>query len=549
MKSKILFALLAALALTSCFDLDETTYSDMQVGAIYKTESDADASVIGIYANMLGSSLYSLPGMLGNTTSTANTRFVYVVSGGIHTQTSHLEDYWATNYTLVRKANEVIANLWHSPLDDQVKLPYIAEAMALRAYGYFRLVRFWGDIPFRLAERDSWVSTFRLTPMADIYRFLIADLEWALPHLWEPDAKPRGRLDRDGARMILADIYLTCASSARAYDPATSARALKPYFAAFDGEKEAYWSRVKELTREVMESSYYDLETDDWTALWGYAPGRDTRNNREHIWTSQVVPGVAGSKTMFKYTPTYSEYCPGQSIGEQFMTFDWAASFDRRDIRFREGVIWEYRDKRYAPHTNGNTYIEVWMRNLDDKRQEVAKGTVRTEGKNVWRYNSYQRLQTKKFYDTTYTVTNNTIGPAIQMPYYRMAEAYLFHAEAENELNSCTADAVAPINAIRRRAGVAEYAAGQFSREELRERIIDEREWEFAMEGKDIFTIMRCGVLEERCAWKEVAWNGIEGVTGNPRPRTADNYWLPYPHGERVTNYSLRDVVRMNYDR
>lgn len=549
MKNRIILTLLSVFTFISCLDLDETTYSDMQVSDIYKTESDADASTIGIYANMLSSSMYSLPSMLGNTSSTADTRFVYVVSGGIHSETSHLEDYWSANYTLVRKANEVIANLWNSSLNENVKLSYIAEAMALRAYGYFRLLRFWGDIPFRLAERDAWVSTFKLTPMADIYRFLIADLEWALPYIWEPGTKPRGRLDNIGARMILADIYLTCASSARAYDSATSARALKPYFTAFDNDKESYWTRVKELTAEVMGSSYYTLETVDWTKLWGYSGTYDSRSNREHIWTSQVVPGVLGSKTLFKYTPTYSEYCPGQTVGELFMTFDWVASFDRNDIRFKEGIIWEYRDKRYAPHTNGNTYIEVWMRNLDDKYLEVGKGTIRTEGKNIWRYNSYQRLQTKKFYDTTYTVTNNIIGPAIQMPYYRMAEAYLFYAEAENELNSCTQDAVDKINAIRRRASVTEYTAGEFSREKMRDKIIDEREWEFAMEGKDIFTIMRCGVLEQRSAWKEVAWNGIEGIEGNPRPRTADNYWLPYPHAERITNHELRDQVRTDYEK
>lgn len=548
MKNKIIVILLSAFTFASCLDMDETLYADMQTSDIYKTEADADASTIGIYANLLSSSIYSLPTMLGNTTSTADTRFVYVVSGGIHTETSHLDDYWSTNYTLIRKANEVIEHLWNSSLSEEVKLPYIAEAMALRAYGYFRILRFWGDAPFRLAERDAWVSTFQITPMAEIYQFLIADLEWALPYIWAPGVKPRGRLDNIGARMILADIYLTCASSARAYNPATSARALKPYYTAFNSLKESYWARVKELTEEVIGSSYYALEN-DWTRLWGYSTAHDSRANREHIWTSQVVPGVLGSKTMFRYTPTYSEYCPGQTVGELFMTFDWAASFDRNDIRFKEGVIWEYRDKRYAPHTNGKTYVEVWMRNLDDKSQVVAKGTVRTEGQTIWRYNSYMRLQTKKFYDSTYTTTNNAIGPAIQMPYYRMAEAYLFYAEAENELNSCTQDAVDKINTIRRRAGVTEYTAGSFSREKMREKIIDEREWEFAMEGKDVFTIMRCGVLEERCAWKEVAWNGIEGTSENPRPRTADNYWLPYPKAERITNNELKEWVRMDYEK
>lgn len=545
-----IFAFILPLILSfavSCSMLEEKTYSDMNVDDIYGSESDVDASTMGIYETIINNSMYTLPTMLGNISSTANTKFVYIVSGGIHTETSHLEVYWSGNYTMIRRANEVIANLADSPLEDEVKQPYMAEAMALRAYAYFRLLRFWGDIPFRLAERDSWQSSFKLTPMEDIYRFIIADLEWALGHIWEPGVKPRGRLDKVGAEMILADVYLTCASSARSYNPATSARALKPYYDAFDDVKEAYWTRVKELSQAVIDNGYYALETEDWTKLWGYAQGYDSRSNREHIWSSQTVPGVIGSKTYFKYTPTYSEYCPGQTVGELFMTYDWATSFDRKDVRFTDGIIWEYKDKRYYPHTNGTYFIEVWPRDLNN-REAVLSGNMKTDKDTTWRYHSYKRLQTKKFYDMTYEVTNNAIGPAIQMPYYRMAEAYLFYAEAENELNSCTQDAVDKINPIRTRVGLEGYQAGQFSREEFRDRIIDEREWEFAMEGKDIFTIMRCGVLEERQANKEVAWDGNEGVSGNPRPRTADNYWLPYPRAERSANYELKDIVRMDYE-
>lgn len=544
MKPKYIILLAALVALTSC--LDETTYSDLPVDRVYKTEADADAATMGIYSTMLNSSTYALPTMLGNTSTTANTKFVYVVSGGIHMETSYLEEYWSGNYYMIRRANEVIERLWTSPLSEDKKQPYIAEAMALRAYAYFRLVRFWGDVPFRLAEKDSWASVFKLTPMETIYRFIISDLENAINNLWEPGVMPRGRLDKDGAKMILADVYLTCASSARSYNPATSAMALKPYHDAFFEEKDEYWTRVKELTSEVMNSSFYALEAKDWTKLWGYASGYDSRDNKEHIWSSRVVPGVIGSKTILAYAPTYSEYCPGQAIGTLFMTYDWAVSFDRKDVRFTDGIIWQYSDRRYYPNANGKYYVDLWRRDIDNRSAQL-KGTIKTVKDTIWRYNSYQRLCTKKFYDKTYEVTNNAIGPAVQMPYYRMAEAYLFYAEAENELNSCTQDAVDKINAIRKRAGVPEYTEGQFSREEFRNRIIDEREWEFAMEGKDVFTIMRCGQLEERCAYKEVAWDGVDGVEGNPRPRTADNYWLPYPKAERVTNIELKDVVRMDY--
>src|SRR3546814_12958568 len=66
-------------------------------------------------------------------------------------------------------------------------------------------------------------------------------------------------------------------------------------------------------------------------------------------------------------------------------------------------------------------------------------------------------------------------GPAGVMPYYRMAEAYLIYAEAENELNGMTQAAVDKVNAVRGRVNVGLYSAGQFSKEEFRDHILDER--------------------------------------------------------------------------
>src|SRR3546814_17100566 len=80
-----------------------------------------------------------------------------------------------------------------------------------------------------------------------------------------------------------------------------------------------------------------------------------------------------------------------------------------------------------------------------------------------------------------------------------MAEAYLIYAEAENELNGMTQAAVDKVNAVRGRVNVGLYSAGQFSKEEFRDHILDEWLWEFTLEGKDYFDLVRMGQLEERC--------------------------------------------------
>lgn len=540
MKNQVIFAL-SLILLASCTKLEEDVYSDIQLTDVYKNTQDAEAACMGLYTELLDT--YDLTTLLGSTTSTADTRYQNVVQGNYDGSLAQINGYWSSCYVNIRKANAVIDNLWNAPLSDEVKMPYIAEAIAMRSYSYLKLVKLWGDIPFRIAAKDVLVSDFNLTPMEKIYRQLIADMEWSVTKIWKAKQKPNGRIDEAGAKMILSDIYLTCASSARAYNPATSAKALKPYYTAFNNDKEIFWKRVKELCADVI-SSPYRLETANWSDLWGV----NNRFNSEHIWSTQTIPGLIGTN-LLRYTPTYAVgICEGQAVGGAFMTYDWAISFDRNDKRFTDGIIWQYIDGRNNPNANGSYYVELWRRDLDN-RQLSLSGNVRTSNDTIFRYSQYQRLQTKKFYDQSYTKTNSTIGPAIQMPIYRTAEAYLFYAEAENELFSCTEDAVAKINAIRARAGVPLYTAGQFSKDEFRAKILDERQWEFGLEGKDVHDIMRMGVLEEECAFKELLWDGKDlPANTNLRPRNADSYWLPYPAEEVSVNAQLKGLQRMNYN-
>ncbi|HBT85047.1 MAG TPA: hypothetical protein DEB12_03975, partial [Porphyromonadaceae bacterium] len=287
MKKYIIISMILSLVI-SCIDLEEEVYSDMQLSDVYQKASDADAACIGLYTGNLDT--YYLTVILGSTTSTADTRFQNVVQGHYDNSFIHFNDYWTSYYETIRKANAVIDNLWSSPLKDEVRIPYIAEAMAIRSYSYLKLVKLWGDIPFRTAAKDVLQSDFKLTPMEQVYRQLISDMEWSVTMIWNPMQKPRGRVDQIGAKMILADIYLTCASSARAYNPATSAKALKPYFTAFDADKEKFWNRVKALCSDVIDSPYR-LETANWTNLWGV----DNRFNLEHIWSTQTIPNKIGT--------------------------------------------------------------------------------------------------------------------------------------------------------------------------------------------------------------------------------------------------------------
>jgi hypothetical protein len=82
---------------------------------------------------------------------------------------------------------------------------------------------------------------------------------------------------------------------------------------------------------------------------------------------------------------------------------------------------------------------------------------------------------------------NNTVGnhSGNDVPVLRYADILLARAEALNELNGPTQQALDLINQVRTRAGIANLTlAVATSKEVLRDLILRERGWEFYSEGK-----------------------------------------------------------------
>ncbi len=84
-------------------------------------------------------------------------------------------------------------------------------------------------------------------------------------------------------------------------------------------------------------------------------------------------------------------------------------------------------------------------------------------------------------------------------PEIRYADILLSKAEAMNELNGPSQEALDLWNRIRDRAGVPPYALSDVpSQEVFREKILEERSWEFAFEGKRRQDEIRHGVMISR---------------------------------------------------
>ena len=145
------------------------------------------------------------------------------------------------------------------------------------------------------------------------------------------------------------------------------------------------------------------------------------------------------------------------------------------------------------------------------------------------------------------TVSSGFGGAAFHnWPYFRLGEMYLNYAEALNEVSGPTPEVYAALHQIRSRAGMPDFPAG-LSKDEMRERIRNERAVELAFEEHRFWDVRRWKIAESTTG---VPIKGIK-ITGTapnwvytpvdvePRVFTPAMYLYPIPQAEINKNLGL----------
>lgn len=152
---------------------------------------------------------------------------------GIHPQTKSL---WERNYDNVNIANTVLQYLPTTEgLSAETRADFEGEARFTRAYTYWWLVEFWGDIDMRTVTADEPVFVAHRTPRATIYdQIIIPDAEIAAANLpVQPYKGNVGRATKKAAYALLARVCLARAQ----YEPAGSATQMAFYQKAYAAAK------------------------------------------------------------------------------------------------------------------------------------------------------------------------------------------------------------------------------------------------------------------------------------------------------------------------
>lgn len=216
MKNKaILLFSISILLFTSCkkfLSVDPPYAQDAE--NYFQTPEDFERALTGAYDMLQGSFVSFWIGEIASDNAIAGGESVNdsqglhqidnMTHGGVNNE---LRNIMRWNYTGITRVNYIMEN--KDNIDFPGKEHMLAEAKFLRAYYYFELVKFFGDVPLIIDKRIGIEEArqFPRTPKADVYAQIEQDLAAAATVL-SPVAAQKGRATKGAAQALLGKVYL-----------------------------------------------------------------------------------------------------------------------------------------------------------------------------------------------------------------------------------------------------------------------------------------------------------------------------------------------------
>ncbi len=387
--------------------------------------------------------------------------FNYVNSAG--RDFSYTYEYWRGSYTIILHINKLLANV-RAEEADPVILQAKAEALFLRAYVYFNLVRLYGRPYYQDAAGSPGVmliTTGDVGPgyappratVAEIYQQVITDLQASIPLFTQQ--KTNSYASRYAADALLSRVYLYMGGT----------------FASPDQQANSHAYNHADLV--IREGGYRLLEAEDYRTYYQ----TDNIGNDEDIfaintrYAQGLISNLYAMPSQINYTGGL--YRPSPDL-----------------LRLLEA-----EDLRNA------FFIDNVTPGFPDDTKATAKYLV-----------NYVSLY------------SNSPGR-----YLRLAELYLNRAEAAAKLGD-DGRALADVNTIRRRAGLAELSGVVGTA--LFEEILKQRRLELAFEGHASYDDFRNG----RPMVRTYASGGSNAMTIAP---TSADAVIKIPDEELTSNPNL----------
>ena len=403
-------------ALISAYDMLQSTYLNVMLGEIA-----SDNTLAG------GESATDVPG-------------IQEIDDMVHTPVNEqLRSIWSWMFAGVNRANYILE--FKDKTDFQGKEQVLAEATFLRAYYYFELVKWFGDVPLAVDRRLLFgdQDVVERTPANEVMDQIEADLIFAASNR-SPTASETGRVTRGAAQALLGKVYV--------------------YREKFD--------LAAQVLEEVINSGNYDL-VQDYSTLFE----NDNENNIESVFEVQYtdVEGAGfgclqcseGNVAVgFNGIRNYSGPLFESGFSFNVPTAEAYAAFEDGDLR-RDIAILDI--EAWAAANEGVSFVEGFEHTGYYNRKYIARqGDLNTGDANLTNPNNYRAI--------------------------RYAEVLLLAAEALNRGGIDDNRAQIYLNQVRNRAGLADV---NLTGSTLTEAIYQERRVELVGEGHRFFDLVRTG--------------------------------------------------------
>ncbi|MFT4970061.1 MAG: hypothetical protein ACI9O4_001813 [Chitinophagales bacterium] len=438
-----LTGMMLSLIISCSDDFIDVPSNDPNSEEFFNSEEDYQNALIGAYDMLQSTYINVLMGEIASDNTLAGGESASDVPGiqqiddMIHTaENIQLRDLWGWMYAGVNRANFIME--FKDKTDFSGKNEVIGQTRFLRAYYYFELVKWFGDVPLVVDKRIQFGDQFDVdrTPKAQVYAQIEEDLQFAAAELPASQADI-GRITKGAAQALLGKVLLYQEKFNESANVLESVINTGTYSLIID------YSTIFENDNENNAESVFEVQYTDKEGA-GFGCLQCSEGN--------VAVGFNGirSYTGPMFESGFSFNVPTQEVVDEFENGDTRKSIAILDI------------DAWAALT-GATFVTGYEHTGYYNRKYIARqGDLNTGDANLTNPNNYRSI--------------------------RFADVLLMAAEALNRGGIDDSRARTYLNRVRLRAGLAEVTSAGSS---LTTAIYRERRVELVGEGHHFFDLVR----------------------------------------------------------
>jgi starch-binding outer membrane protein, SusD/RagB family len=216
---KIIYTLFTCLIMLSCSDdFVNVDSEDTNSENFFNTEKDYQDALVAAYDYLQTTSKFvqyaeiASDNTLCGGESATDSPYIQQIDDMIHSAVGQsdggLRTMWQWMYEAVNRCNYIME--FQDKLEEfPSKTSVLAQTRFLRAFYYFQLVKWWGDVPLAIDKRIQFGDQFNIdrTPKAEVYALIESDLIFAANNLSYVQTQT-GRITKGAAEALLGKVYL-----------------------------------------------------------------------------------------------------------------------------------------------------------------------------------------------------------------------------------------------------------------------------------------------------------------------------------------------------